>query len=320
MKRPQKPTAGNEQRQSPAIGQQQADGSGMNKGDSGNGAITFYDLSEDGKTLEEELNQNLSTEAPSGIKIADLDDSDVLGKSPDSADNDTPDEYLDSEDSDAADESLDVEDAPLSQRTAAKKNVDPKRFDFSVEATGEKKDSEADGNTPSPSQPSTGVSTKNEFLLLLLKIGLVAAFLLFMTTFLFGITQVRDTSMSPAVKEGDLVVYYRPQKNYVVNDAIVVDDKGKLQVRRVVAVAGDTVDISSDGGLIINGSTQIEDDIYTNTLPYKDGITFPVTVGEGEVFVLGDNRTTAEDSRIYGPVKISATKGRVMTVIRRRGI
>lgn len=175
---------------------------------------------------------------------------------------------------------------------------------------------------PAPARTAgTGTTSPlNDLLLLLFKIGLIAAFLIFMTTFFYGITQARDVSMEPAIKEGDLVIYYRPDKDYAVGDAIVVDYNGQLQVRRVVATAGDTVDISSDGGLIVNGSTQFEDDIYTSTYPYTDGITFPVTVGDGEVFVLGDDRTSAEDSRIYGTVKISATKGAVMTVIRRRGI
>lgn len=163
-------------------------------------------------------------------------------------------------------------------------------------------------------------SALNDLLLLLLKIGLVCAFLVFLTVFLFGVTQQRDTSMNPAVKEGDIAVFYRPSKDYAVNDPVVVEYNGKLQVRRVVAMAGDVVDINPDGGLVINGSTQIEDGIYTQTLPYKEGITFPVTVGDGEVFVLGDNRTSAEDSRMYGTVRIGATKGKVIMIIRRRGI
>lgn len=169
-------------------------------------------------------------------------------------------------------------------------------------------------------QPAGQTSALTDLLLLVFKIGLIVVFLLVLFTFFYGITQVRDTSMEPAVKEGDLVIYYRSDKAYTAGDAIVVEYSGQLQVRRVVAVAGDTVDISENGGLIINGSTQIEADIYTQTLPYTEGITFPVTVGEGEVFVLGDNRESATDSRIYGTVAISATKGSVMTVIRRRGI
>lgn len=168
--------------------------------------------------------------------------------------------------------------------------------------------------------PKGQTSALTDLILLLFKVALVAGFLVVLFTFFYGITQARDTSMEPAVKEGDIVIYYRPDKDYSAGDAIVVEYNGELQVRRVVAIAGDTVDISSDGGLIINGSTQIEADIYTETYPYTEGITFPVTVGEGEVFVLGDDRTDATDSRIYGTVSIGATKGGVMTVIRRRGI
>lgn len=177
--------------------------------------------------------------------------------------------------------------------------------------------------SPRRARETTGsgkASPMGDLLLLLFKIGLVAMFLVFMTTFFYGITQARDTSMTPAIKEGDLVIYYRPDKDYAVGDAIVVEYNGSLQVRRVVATEGDTVDISESGGLVVNGATQIEDEIYTSTYPYTDGITFPVTVGSGEVFVLGDERTSAEDSRVYGTVRIKATKGAVMAVIRRRGI
>lgn len=154
---------------------------------------------------------------------------------------------------------------------------------------------------------------------LLLKIILIGLIIVILFTFMFGITRCNDGDMEPAIKEGDLVIYYRLQKNYQFGDAIVVSQDGKKQIRRVVAVAGDKVDIT-DKGLEINGFGQQESNIYKDTLPYKEGIDFPVTVGEGQVFVLGDERTNAKDSRIYGPVDVKSTGGRVMMILRQRNI
>ncbi len=160
-------------------------------------------------------------------------------------------------------------------------------------------------------------SAGNDLLLLGFKVLIVGLFLGFMYLFFFGVTQVRDNSMSPALREGDLVVYYRLGKDYQKDDLITVEVNGQMQARRVVAVAGDTVDIN-ENGLVINGYSQIESNIYTSTEPYTEGISFPVTVADGQVFVLADNRTGAQDSRIYGCVEKSATGGRAMLVIRRR--
>lgn len=169
------------------------------------------------------------------------------------------------------------------------------------------------GNQARDIQPPIWV----DLMVLLVKIAFISIFLILLFTFMFGIHQAPDNTMKPAVKEGDLVIYYRLQKDYVKNDLITVEYNGYIEVRRVVAVAGDTVDIN-ENGLMINGYHQVEEDIYTNTLPYKEGITFPVTVPENSVFVLADDRNSPEDSRIYGPVQLNATHGRVITTIRRR--
>jgi len=87
----------------------------------------------------------------------------------------------------------------------------------------------------------------------------------------------------------------------------------------VVATAGDTVDITQDG-LIINGSLQYEQDIYTQTNRYLEGIDFPLTLKNNEVFVLGDARNDISDSRIYGAVNIDDTKGSVITILRKRNL
>ena len=92
-----------------------------------------------------------------------------------------------------------------------------------------------------------------------------------------------------------------------------------MQVRRIIAGPGDRVDIS-ENGLEINGYLQQEDDIYTDTMRFAEGIDFPVTVGQEEYFVLGDNRENARDSRIYGLVNQKEIKGTVISLLRRRGL
>lgn len=159
-----------------------------------------------------------------------------------------------------------------------------------------------------------------DLLYLLMKIAFIVVFFVVLFTFLFGIVRYGDSAMAPSIKEGDLVVYHRYIKSgYQTRDAIVLEKDGQTQVRRVVANAGDVVDITSDG-LVINGAVQQEQDIYQNTDRYEEGVTFPLTVPEGHVFVLGDSRRDSTDSRIYGPVDIEETKGKVMAVIKRRGI
>ena len=171
-----------------------------------------------------------------------------------------------------------------------------------------------------PSQPNKAQpSVLSDLLFLFLKVLMIGMFLVLFFTFMFGITQVQDETMDPAVKEGDLAIYYRLDKRYSKDDVVIVNIDGETQIRRVVALPGDTVNMD-ERGLVINGYSQIESDIYTRTEPYIDGITFPITLAQDEVFVLGDNRPKAVDSRMYGAVKVSATKGKLMTLIRRRNL
>ena len=161
-------------------------------------------------------------------------------------------------------------------------------------------------------------SIKDDLLFLGLKIFIFVALLAVTFFFIFGICRISDNMMNPSFKDGDLAVYYRLQKEFRPSDVVVLEKNGKTQVRRIIAVAGDTVNLT-EAGLEINGYLQQEKDIYTETLPYKEGITFPITVGQDEYFVLGDNRISAEDSRMYGIVKKQEIKGTVITLLRRRG-
>ena len=154
---------------------------------------------------------------------------------------------------------------------------------------------------------------------LLIKIVFIGVVFILLFTFLFGITQVTDASMAPSIKEGDMAVFYRLDKKYVASDVLTLEYDGKKQIRRVVAVAGDVVDVTEDG-LVINGAVVQELGIYEHTLRYTEGIALPITVGPGQIFVLGDGRREALDSRMYGAVNIQDTLGKLMTVVRRRNM
>lgn len=159
---------------------------------------------------------------------------------------------------------------------------------------------------------------KEDLLFLLLKIGIFAILAAALFGFVFGAHRCGDNAMNPAFRNGDLVFYYRLQKEYHSSDAVVLKKGEETQVRRIVAKPGDEVDITEEG-LKINGYLQQEKDIYSETLPYVDGITFPVTLKEGQYFVLGDDRRNAKDSRAYGVIEQEEIKGIVMTLLRRRG-
>lgn len=167
------------------------------------------------------------------------------------------------------------------------------------------------------SAPNRAPPLWKDLLALLIKLAALASAFLLLFTFVFGLYRNRDGDMFPAVKDGDLVVFYRLDTDYRASDCLVLDYQGKRSVRRVIAVAGDTVDITGEG-LTVNGVLQYEPNIYERTFRYESGLDFPVKLQEGEVFVLGDARDNATDSRVYGPVRTENTLGKVMMIIRRR--
>ncbi|MCL2490574.1 MAG: signal peptidase I [Propionibacteriaceae bacterium] len=154
---------------------------------------------------------------------------------------------------------------------------------------------------------------------LVAKIVVIVAVFGLIFSFTHGAMRNTDPDMAPTVKSGDLVLFYRLNKTYQVSDLVVLRYQGQMQVRRVVAQAGDVVDITADG-LVVNGILQLEPDIVQPTHRYETGIAMPVTVGPGQVFVLGDARDNATDSRIYGLVNTQDTGGKVIAIVKWRDL
>src|SRR6202163_483236 len=157
----------------------------------------------------------------------------------------------------------------------------------------------------SSEQPPSLLSLRHEVRVwtrdLLIAIGLA----LVIIVFLYQPVKVEGTSMAPLlsdqerifinkfvyrfepIERGDVVVFWYPL------------DRSKSFIKRVVGLPEDTVEIR-DGQVYLNSKRLPEPYIPPES---DDFGTFPATqIPKGEYFVMGDHRTSSNDSRIFGPV------------------
>ncbi len=162
------------------------------------------------------------------------------------------------------------------------------------------------------------LQTREGYKSLLLRIVMLslAAYIIFTQVFL--ITQNRGLGMFPALKDGDLIIAYRLQQEYAKNDVVVYEVNGKKEVGRIVASEYDEVVIEENGTLRVNGTVQSGEILYPTYS--KEGIKYPYSVPKGHVFFLGDYRTNTKDSRDYGSISKADIDGKVISILRRRGL
>lgn len=137
-------------------------------------------------------------------------------------------------------------------------------------------------------------------------------------TQVFLITQVSGNAMFPAVKDGDLVIAFRIQQEYAKNDVVIYTAGSETHIGRIVAREADVVILDDSGKLLVNGTNQAGEILYPTYA--KEGCTYPYAVPDGHVFVLGDYRTQTEDSRDFGAIPMENVQGKVITILRRRGL
>ena len=131
-----------------------------------------------------------------------------------------------------------------------------------------------------------------------------------------GVAMVEGDSMSPTLEAGDVALFQRVGVTYRTGDIVLVEtEEGTEYVKRIVALPGQTVDIrESTGELLIDGEPLLEPYIYEGT-GSKAGVSYPLTLGEDEYFVLGDHRENSLDSRNYGPVRKGQLDGRMLFIL-----
>ena len=134
---------------------------------------------------------------------------------------------------------------------------------------------------------------------------------------IFGITTVKNEDMAPRISAGDLVLYYRLDKHPVAGDVIICKKNGKQYVGRVIAKGGDSVEVTEEATVKVNGSIVLDQNIFYETPQYESDVKYPLQLQEGECFILGDHREGATDSRYFGAVDTQEIRGKIITVIRR---
>lgn len=214
---------------------------------------------------------------------------------------------------------------------------------------------------------------RRDFRNLLIRVVLLAVVLYVLCFHIVGLTTMPNGDMYPRIDAGDLVLFYRLDKDVRAQDVIIFEkdirsiqeydpksaDKAEpgdrapatrvqetslmgrvnrfvydaehflglrgaegkqVFICRVVAAQGDTVEITEDGALIVNGNNMIESNIFSPTTPYVGFTEYPITLKPGECFVLADLRNGGADSRFFGPVSVDEILGKVIMTNRRNNI
>ncbi len=151
--------------------------------------------------------------------------------------------------------------------------------------------------------------------LILLAVAVVCAFLI--VKFVAVRSVVDGSSMETTVTDKDNLIlekvtyYFRDPERFDVIVFKLKDDPKTHYIKRIIGLPGETVQIK-DGFVFINGKLLMEDTYCSETIDYAYTASEPITLGEDEYFVMGDNRNHSKDSRSseVGPIKRSQFIGR----------
>ena len=162
--------------------------------------------------------------------------------------------------------------------------------------------------------------------------------ILLLNIYVFHTAYVQGDSMLPTLEDkdrllvnaldwnpscGDIVIINADRAGLLNEDGTPYQTEGlhKIIVKRVIAVAGQTLDMDFEHGYVYRDGSLL-DEAYTNTrtnAPVMDAaFSYPITIPEGYIYVMGDNREVSKDSRYsdVGLIPLSEVEGCVITRIK----
>ena len=141
---------------------------------------------------------------------------------------------------------------------------------------------------------------------------IVAAVAVLVSMLVLPVLQVVGESMTPLLEQGEIVVAPKGTA-FQKGDVIAFYYHNKILIKRVIANAGEWVNIDPDGNVFIN-DVPLEEPYLVEKAFGDCNITLPYQVPDGKIFVMGDHRATSADSRntAVGCVAQEQVVGRVM--------